>query len=99
MAYLIKLTRRAEQDLARLYLHIEAATSDTARRWYLGLRTAIRSLAESPDRCPSTPETNLYRHLLYGRRPNVYRIVFRIIEKKQRVEVLHIRHGARNKIS
>jgi plasmid stabilization system protein ParE len=35
-----------------------------------------------------------FRHLLYGRRPHIYRVIFRIVEKQKLVEVLHIRHGA-----
>jgi len=37
------------------------------------------------------------RHLLYGHKPHVYRLIYRIVEKPKRVEVLHIRHGAMNK--
>jgi plasmid stabilization system protein ParE len=42
-----------------------------------------------------TPERGDVRHLLYGNRPHVYRVIYRVIEKQKRVEVLHIRHGAR----
>jgi mRNA-degrading endonuclease RelE of RelBE toxin-antitoxin system len=32
--------------------------------------------------------------LLYGRKPNVYRIIYAIDERNSVVAVLHIRHGA-----
>ena len=42
-------------------------------------------------------EQNL-RHLLYGRKPHVYRVIYRIVERSGEVQILHIRHGARNRI-
>jgi hypothetical protein len=37
------------------------------------------------------------RHLLYGRRPHVYRVLFTI--KGDKVTILHIRHGRRQAVS
>jgi hypothetical protein len=58
-----------------------------------------------PTRCPSAPESKRLRRdirqLLYGKRPGVYRIIFRIEEKAKGgplVRVLHIRHGARDRV-
>jgi toxin ParE1/3/4 len=65
---------------------------EPAARWFDGLIEAIRSLSVNTERCPVTAEDSEYRHLLYGRTPNVYRIVFRKLPK--RVIVAHIRHGA-----
>ena len=42
-----------------------------------------------PHRCPTTRESQQVRHLLYGNKPHVYRVIFRILEKHRRVEVLH----------
>ena len=95
MAYLVTLAARAERDLTRLYAEIKAAQSDAALKWYRGLRDAILSLEEQPSRCPVTPESERLRHLLYGNKPHIYRAIYRVFEKQQRVEVLHIRHGAR----
>jgi plasmid stabilization system protein ParE len=36
--------------------------------------------------------------LLYGHKPNVYRVIYRVLEKLKKVEVLTIRHGARRKL-
>ena len=95
MAYLVNLTSRAERDLAHLYSHIMAADSVGALKWYRRLKEAILSLDEQPSRCPATPESHRLRHLLYGRKPHIYRVIYRVLEKGQQVEVLHIRHGAR----
>jgi toxin ParE1/3/4 len=97
MAYLVNVTSRAERDLARIYERIKANHSDAALEWYHGLKQAILSLEEQPNRCPVTPENDKFRHLLYGNKPHVYRAIFRVMEKQKQVEVLHIRHGARRR--
>jgi toxin ParE1/3/4 len=86
---------RAQRDLADIYRRIEAGTSDAALTWYCGLRDAIRALRNTPDRCPATPEARDLRHLLYGNKPHIYRVIYRVLEKQKQVHVLHIRHGAR----
>jgi hypothetical protein len=35
--------------------------------------------------------------LLYGDKPQIYRAIYRVLEKQKQVEVLHIRHGARRR--
>jgi toxin ParE1/3/4 len=97
MAYLVSITSRAERDLAALYEKINAADSERARQWYFGLRDAILGLREMPNRNPATPENKRLRHLLYGRKPNVYRVIFRVRQKARCVDILHIRHGARQR--
>jgi toxin ParE1/3/4 len=97
MAYLVSITSRAERDLAHLYSQINAESSGAALRWYLGLKEAILSLEEHPRRCPAIRTKDKLRHLLYGRKPHIYRVIYRVLEKQNRVEVLHIRHGARRK--
>ncbi|MCU1239047.1 MAG: putative Plasmid stabilization system [Candidatus Solibacter sp.] len=95
MAYLVNLTARAQRDLVQLFAEINAGNSVAALRWYRGLKSAILSLEEQPNRCPVTPENGRFRHLLYGTRPHVYRAIYRVLEKQKRVDVIHIRHGAR----
>jgi plasmid stabilization system protein ParE len=95
MAYLVNITARAMRDLACLYEEIDAENSEAALKWYRGLREAILSLEKQPNRCSATPEKSQLRHLLYGRKPRVYRVIFRVLEKQKRVDVLHLRHGAR----
>jgi len=97
MAYQLDLTRRAQRDLVQLYRAIHAEDSDAALLWYRGLKQAILSLQEHPNRCPVTPESTRFRNLLYGTKPNVYRVIYRVLERSKRVEVLHIRHGARRR--
>jgi toxin ParE1/3/4 len=95
MTYRVNVTVRAERDLALLFDAINAEHSDAALKWYRGLKDAILSLEEQPNRCPETPENARLRHLLYGHKPHVYRVIYRVTEKSKHVDVLHIRHGAR----
>jgi len=95
MGYLVNLTARAERDLAHLYDEINAEHSDAALRWYMGFKEAILTLEDDAKRCPVTPESGKFRHLLYGNKPHVYRAIYRVLEKQKRVELLHIRHGAK----
>jgi len=95
MAYLVNVTARAERDLALIFADINAAHSDPALEWYRRLKTAILSLEKYPHRCPVTPENANLRHLLYGHKPDVYRVIYRVVENRKQVDVLHVRHGAR----
>jgi toxin ParE1/3/4 len=97
MAYVVSLTVRAERDLAEIFAHIHAAESTAARRWFEALRRAIFTLREHPNRCPVTPESKKIRHLLYGHKPRIYRVIYLVIDDQKRVYVLHIRRGARRR--
>ncbi len=98
MAYLVSITSRAERDLAYLYGEINADHSEAALKWYLGLKEAILSLEVQPKRCPVTRRRDKLRHLLYGHNPHTYRVIYRVLEDRKQVEVLHLRHGARRKL-
>jgi len=97
MAYVVKITARAERDLALLFARIHAEHSAAALKWYRGLKASILGLETQPNRWPVTHERASLRHLLYGRKPDVYRVVYRVSEKHKQVDVLHIRHGGRRK--
>jgi len=97
MAYLVSITSRAERDLEQLFTQINAEHSSAAFKWYLGLKEAILSLEEHPSRCPVIRRKNTLRHLLYGHKPHIYRVIYRVLKKQKRVDVLHIRHGARRR--
>jgi toxin ParE1/3/4 len=95
MAYLVKFTPRAERDLAILFEDIHAEDSEAALKWYEGLKEAVLTLGRLPNRCPLTRENPNLRHLLYGHKPHVYRVIYHVLEKQMQVNVLYIRHGAR----
>jgi plasmid stabilization system protein ParE len=97
MVYRVRIGPRAERDLEDLYVEIEAQDSPTAQRWYQGLKQAILSLRERPRRAPRASENKRLRHLLYGNKLHIYRVIYRVNEKQRQVYVLHIRHGARRR--
>ena len=95
MAYLVNITARAESDLVQLYWEINAENSAAALKWYHRLKKGILNLERHPNRCPIFRAKGKLRHLLYGHKPYIYRVIYRVLEKRKQVEVLHIRHGAR----
>lgn len=101
MAYLVELTLRAERDLDYLYQRISTDDSATAARSFNVLERAIYTLERLPRRCPLAPESKKtkrrLRHLLYGAKRDVYRVIFEIDEPRKLVRVLTIRHTAMDK--
>src|SRR5271170_2514565 len=98
MTYKVETTAAAERDAdAILGWLLSEHAGETGMRWFAALQDAIASLAEFPARCPLAPENATFpfkvRHLLYGRKPHVYRILFTI--EGGTVYVLNIRHGRR----
>jgi mRNA-degrading endonuclease RelE of RelBE toxin-antitoxin system len=98
MAYLVELTLRAERDLDYLYERISADDLAAAGRWFNGLEAAIYTLERLPRRSPIAYESKRakrqLRHLLYGAKRDVYRVIFEIDEPRKIVRVLTIRHAA-----
>jgi len=93
MAYVVRITPRARPILPTFSVY-QREDSESAQRWYKGLREAALTLEELPSRCPVTPENPQLRQMLYGRKPHIYRVIFRVLEKEEIVNVLHVRHGA-----
>jgi toxin ParE1/3/4 len=99
MAYRVKIMPRAKRDLEGIYRRIEAQSSGAARAWYAELKDGIRRLRDNPNRCPVTTEDVRLRHLLYGTKPHIYRVIYRVAEKHKEVDVIHIRHGAQQEFN
>lgn len=100
MEYAVELSVRARRDLEEIFLHIRGSDSGAARSWFNGLERAIRSLYKFPRRCPPAREARMLRRplrqLLYGKKPDVYRLLYEIDEVSRIVFVYSIRHGARD---
>jgi mRNA-degrading endonuclease RelE of RelBE toxin-antitoxin system len=60
------------------------------------------ALADYPERCPVAPEARRMkrkiRHLLYGTKSHIYRVIYDIDERRKAVWILTIRHGARKQL-
>ena len=106
MAYRVSLTAPAEVDAYMAFERIREVAPARAASWLAGLFTATQTLVDMPARCPVIPEAGEFgrsvRHLLYGKRAGVYRIIFDIQEISEdgpRVRILRIRHGTRDHIT
>lgn len=102
MAFRVELTTQAHLDAtAILEWLISEHAGETGLRWFEGMEEAIASLDTFPDRCPLVPESQEFpfevRQLLYGRKPNVYRILFTI--EADTVRVLSIRAPRRQHVT
>ncbi len=94
MTYLVELTERAVRDLRHIYRRVNAANSRQARDWFNELEVVVFSLDQNPNRGAITPEDETLRQLRFGKKRNVYRIIYSIDEQRQIVTVLHVRHSA-----
>ncbi len=103
MAYLVEFAARAARDLEILYVEKNVAESQAAARWYNGLEDAALTLATHPNRCPVAPEARklkrVLRQGLYGKKPHIYRVIYEVDEQRKTVWMLHIRHGARKRLT
>jgi toxin ParE1/3/4 len=102
MPYLIEFSDRAVRDLEFLYIEKNTARSHAATKWFNNLEKAINTLKLRPGRCSVIPERpsakGTLRHMLYGKKPHVYRVIYEVHETHRLVLVLTIRHGARRKL-
>jgi toxin ParE1/3/4 len=95
MPYLVRTQPRAERDMEAIFLYIRGLTSPLATKWFNGLVESIEGLAEHPQRHPATPEDPGLRHLLHGNKPHIYRIIYSVDTASRQVNILHVRHHAR----
>jgi plasmid stabilization system protein ParE len=101
MAFRVEISLQAEHDAESILEWLLSEHSgQTGIDWFLALDDVFASLAEFPDRCPLAPESARFpfdvRQLFYGRKPQIYRILFTI--SGDVVNVLHIRHGRRKPV-
>jgi plasmid stabilization system protein ParE len=90
MAFRVSVSAKAKRDLDGILAWLLAEEAgETGLRWFQGLKNALASLANLPERCPLAPEN---RH-----KPHTYRILFTI--EADIVTILHVRHGRRRRLS
>jgi len=97
MAYEVRLQPLAENDLDEAYLWAAKRAPETSAIWLARFQAALTTLVENPDRCGFAPENRKFdkglRQLLFGRKPNVFRVVFLI--DPGIVRIVRIRRAAR----
>jgi toxin ParE1/3/4 len=88
-AYHVEFADRAAHDLEALFLEKNAAESQAASRWCNGLEEAVFVLAAFPHRCPAAPEARRprrkLRHLGYGKKPHIYRVIYEVDDRQKGV--------------
>jgi len=99
MPYLVRLADRALRDMEAIYEFIDAEASASAFAWFNDLVREIYSLERFPERGAVIRESKKLRHLLFGKKPNTYRIIYAVDRRNDVVNVLHIQHGARAALS
>ena len=96
MAFQVVVTEIANDDLAALVRYIARDKPIAAKRFGLALLKKLKLLREHPmlgRMVPERGDPNL-REIIH----HPYRIVYRVHEREQRVEVLRFWHGAQDKI-
>ena len=101
MTYRVIVEPTAEREIrAAVRWKTENASPTLAAKWFHGLLKKIDTLRTHPTRCPLAAENDEFpveiRDLLYGRRGNMFRIIFTI--KDNYVLVLYVRHGAQQEL-
>ena len=101
MSYPIVVQRLARQDLEEAYLWAARRAPETAARWLRRFQDALQKLDAKAQRCPLARESRKsaveLRQWLFGRRPNVFRVIFTI--EGDIVRVLRILRAARRFLS
>jgi plasmid stabilization system protein ParE len=95
MEYLVRLSDRALRDLSDIYDFTETHASAEALAWFRKLEEAIYSLERFPDRGSAWRGNKKRRQLLFGKKPNTYKIIYEVDRRTSVVKVFHIRHSAR----
>lgn len=97
MSCTVRFTIRALLEIDETLEWLGKRSRTGAERWHARLLGAVVSLEDNPHRCGLAPEHDWYaggelRQLLYGKRPNVYRILFEV--RGDTVYILRVRHSA-----
>jgi hypothetical protein len=82
MKYRVRLQPAAIHDLDQAFLNAARHAPQTTGRWFNRFNDAVETLSTNPNRCAKALENRksdreLYQYL-YGRRPDVFRVIFTI---------------------
>jgi plasmid stabilization system protein ParE len=101
MKYRVIVQRLALEDLNGAFAWAAGNAPATAIRWLDRFHSVLRGLDTNPQRCPHAREQRKVdvelREILFGRRPNVYRVIFLI--EADCVRVLRIRRAQRSPLT
>lgn len=88
MTYRVAMSDRANEDLDSVAGYVLPRAPLLGAAWMVRLEDAIAALAEFPEAHPLAPESpsvrgEVIRHLLYGTKPHIYRILFRAMTRSR----------------
>ena len=88
-AFTVVIHQDAVDDLRKAYTFVRKNAPTTVAKWYERLEKHVKTLEHNPERCPIARESKRVflevRELHFGRRPNVFRILFTIDDHTVRV--------------
>src|SRR5438270_8718445 len=87
MPYLVRLADRALRDMEAIYEFIDAEASENAFAWFNDLAREIYSLERFPERGAIIRESKKIRHLLIGKKPRSYRLIYTVDLRNDFVKV------------
>lgn len=90
MVYRVIIQARAYVELDKAYVFAAKRAPVTAARWLDRFTSALAKLSQLPESWPLAPESP---KMLFGRRPHVFRVLFRV--DGDLVRILRIRRGSR----
>ena len=98
----VGILEMAHCDMRGMYSFISRKISPaSASKWYYGLLAKIRTLERFPERWPLAYEAADVgfdlRVILYGRRPQIYRVLFEV--QNGSVIVHRVRHAAQDTLT
>ncbi len=95
MEFQVQITKKAEVEIEQAYNWLKERNPSYGAQWLRELMDKLATLQVKPQRCSLAIENDVFseevRQLLYGKRPNVYRILFVI--RDDIVYILHVRHS------
>lgn len=102
MAHSVATLSKAEADIRRIAMRIALTVSpSSALRWHGGVLAKVRTLAHNPSMWPLAEEAEdlgiELRQALYGKRRQVYRILYTF--DGTTVHVHRVRHAAQDRLT
>lgn len=98
MAYRVVLADSARADADIIYQRVVGEAPLRGSQWFDELLDSLYTLDRLPRRCPLAREAEKakreIRCLLFGKRRDVYRVLYEVDEARKTVHILHLRHGA-----
>lgn len=95
MAYRVTLVDLAEADLADYIQVLRAESESVAKRWLKAFIKLQDEIAENPFVFSLAPEVFLLRRQWRSANFFSHRVIFRVSDEENLVEILRVYHGAR----